>query len=277
MKILNYLFICISLIMLILFLNSEVKREKVSEENENLKYYIEQLKKDLEKYENDPGKLLQEIKDAFDEENNDKLENSWNNIIKFHPQSIERVEAEKIYKLNKQRIEERLSQEKQLKEKEEKERLASLNRLKKKFDDVSGVTWYQNPYFIHYNNINSTSIYIGKDDDSVWLRLKMSYEGDNWIFFEKAYLSYDGNTIDIPFNYYNDRKSENDGGSVWEWIDVSVDSATLSFLRKMVNSKSAKMRLSGKYTETKTLTPKEINAIKDVISGYDILLSGSSN
>ena len=33
---------------------------------------------------------------------------------------------------------------------------------------------------------------MGQKDSIVWLILKMSYQGDNWIFFEQAYLSYEG-------------------------------------------------------------------------------------
>ena len=39
----------------------------------------------------------------------------------------------------------------------------------------------------------------------------------------------------------------------------------------MVNGKSVKMRLSGKYTNTRKLTNTEIKAIKDVLLAYDVL------
>lgn len=102
----------------------------------------------------------------------------------------------------------------------------------------------------------------------------MSYSGDNWIFFESAYLSYDGNTTEIAFNKYEDKESDNSGYGVWEWIDVYVNSDLLSFLEKMANGKSLKMRLSGKYTHTRNLSVSEINAIKDVLLAYDVLTQG---
>ena len=109
---------------------------------------------------------------------------------------------------------------------------------------------------------------------SPWLRLVMSYTGDNWIFFKNAYLSYDEKTKSIAFDEYRDKKSDNSGGAVWEWIDVGVDDALLAYLKNMVNGKSVKMRLSGKYTKTKDLTTTEINAIKDVLLAYDVLENG---
>ena len=98
----------------------------------------------------------------------------------------------------------------------------------------------------------------------------MSYNGDDWIFFENAYLSYDGNTLEIPFDRYRDKKTDNDS-EVWEWIDVLVSDSMLSFIRNMVEGKTPKMRLSGKYSSTRNLSTNEIKAIKDVLAGYDIL------
>ena len=40
----------------------------------------------------------------------------------------------------------------------------------------------------------------------------MSYTGDDWIFFENAYLSYEGNTLEIKFDKYRNKETENKGG-----------------------------------------------------------------
>lgn len=118
------------------------------------------------------------------------------------------------------------------------------------------------------------SVYIGKDSSKTWLRLLMSYKGEDWIFFEKAYLSYEGNTIQIPFDKYKEKDSDNSGGYVWEWIDVKVDSSLLSFLKDFSNGKSQKMRLSGKYVKTRNLSVKEVKALQDVLLAYDVLVNG---
>jgi hypothetical protein len=171
----------------------------------------------------------------------------------------ERILAEKEAEEKRKKIEEK-----------RKKRLEALKKLKKEKDDVSGITWYKQPYFTHYTNTNLTSIYIGSGEYSPWLRLKMSYQGDSWIFFKKAYLSYDGNTKEIIFNEYDDKKSDNDSG-VWEWIDIKVTKDVEDFLREFSKSKNAKMRLSGKYTKTRNLSWKERQGIRDVLNGYDAL------
>jgi len=152
-----------------------------------------------------------------------------------------------------------------------KEKVKMLKSLRKKYDDVSGITWYYNPFFTHYVNSNHTSIYLGCKEGTEWLRLSISYYADDWIFFEKVYLSYDGNTIEIPFNQYSEKETDNDGGKVWEWIDVSVSDDLYLFLRDFSKSKNAKTRLVGKYSKTFNLSTDEIKGIKDVVTGYEIL------
>ncbi len=149
-----------------------------------------------------------------------------------------------------------------------------LSKLKEEHDDVSGITWYYQKYFTHYINTNRISLYIGKKSNSVWLRLKMTYNGDNWIFFENAYISYEGNTQPIYFDRYNDRNTEIEGGFVSEWLDVDIskDKEIINFLYDFAKSTQAKMKLSGKYSKTRTLTQNERQGILDVLEGYDILI-----
>lgn len=237
---------------------------KVSKEKEQLSKELIQVRKDLEGYKMSPKKLCANINQLLKNKDVSKLKEIENKLSKYHPESAE-LKKVKQYREQSEKL---ITQEKVA---AEKKRLKAVNRLKKKYDDVSGITWYQNPYFTHYNDTHLTSIYIGKDDSNVWLRLKMSYCGDDWIFFENAYLSYDGNTQEISFNKYKNKESDNSGGEVWEWIDVSIDSNLLSYLRNMVNGKSIKMRLSGKYTRTRNLSVNEIQGIKDILLAYDVL------
>ena len=97
------------------------------------------------------------------------------------------------------------------------------------------------------------------------------------MFFENAYLSYDENTRKIIFDKYDNKESDNSGGSVWEWIDVSVDEYLLAYLEEMIKGKSIKMRLDGKYTKTRNLSANEINGIKDVLLAYDVLKNEITN
>lgn len=241
----------------------EKKIQSLTSEVTLLRDSLNKVIPELEGYRNSPEKLCSNIDGLYKSGDIYELKSIKDKLEKYHPESKEyKVVKDLISKYEKEQQEEA--------EAEKKKRLQAVSRLRKKYDDINHITWYENPYFRHYTNTNYTSIYIGQNESSIWLRLMMSYEGEDWIFFESAYLSYDGNTFNIPFDKYRDKKTENDT-RVWEWIDVRVSDDLLAFLRKMVNGKSVKMRLSGKYTNTRKLTNTEIKAIKDVLLAYDVL------
>lgn len=241
----------------------ERKIQSLTSEVTLLRDSLNKVMPELEGYRNSPEKLCSNIDELYKSGDIYELKSIKSKLEKYHPESKE-------YAMVKDLVSKYEKEQQEKAEAEKKERLQAVNKLRKKYDDINHITWYENPYFRHYTNTNYTSIYIGQDDSSIWLRLMMSYEGEDWIFFESAYLSYDGNTFDIPFDKYRDKKTENDT-RVWEWIDVRVSDDLLAFLRKMVNGKSVKMRLSGKYTNTRKLTNTEIKAIKDVLLAYDVL------
>ena len=236
--------------------------------NSQLEAEVLSLKQVIENYENTPDRLYSGVAELVNNKDIEGLTALCGKFEKYHPASAEYQKAKSALK--------KLIDEKDARETAEKaKRMQAVNKLKKEYDDVSGRTWYYNPYFTHYNNKNLVSLYIGQKGEHIWLRLKMSYEGEDWIFFENAYLSYDGNTRMILFDKYDDKETDNGyGGRVWEWIDVSVDDALLSYLKDMLNGKTLKMRLSGKYTHTRKLTTNERRALQDVLLAYDVLRNG---
>lgn len=246
---------------------------------------ISELETQIDECKNGADKLLAKIKIAFEEEDFANVKTIYSDFQSRHPEATEFKEAKSIHDQvveiedKRKKEAERLAEEKRkeaerIAAKDKAEKLKALNKLRKNFDDVSGITWYKQPYFTHYTNTNLTSIYMGDNGSNRWLRLMMSYKGDDWIFFERAYLSYDGNTKEIVFNKYDDKETENSGGGVWEWIDLTVTKDVEMFLREFAKSKDAKMRLSGKYTKTRTLTYNERQGILDVLNGYDALEKG---
>ena len=247
---------------------SEREYQALLNENRELKAQVEEYKFELEQYKNTPDVLYAQAKQYIQNKDITKLSEVCDALKKYHPFSQECAKAVKsLNELNKQneaKIAAELSKRRQ-----------AVTKLKKKYDDITSISWYYNPYFTHYNNSNHASIYMGqKGSEKPWLRLEMSYCGSDWIFFDSAYLSYDGNTLQIPFNEYRDKESDNSGSNVWEWIDVPVSDDILGFLKRMVDGKVVKMRLTGKYSYTKTLSSTEVNAIKDVLLGYDVLVKG---
>ena len=170
---------------------------------------ISELEQSLDECQNGADKLITKLRIASDANEYEEVKSIFSEFEERHPDSELYQEAKQLNEAAIKTIERIAEQERLKKEKEaaaerkrieaeRQEKLKALNKLKKNFDDINGTTWYKNPYFIHYNNSNYTSIYIGSKPDVQWLRLVMSYTGDDWIFFEKAFLSYDGNTWEVP-------------------------------------------------------------------------------
>lgn len=231
---------------------------------------ITALEEQLDECQNGAEKLASKIKLSFEEQDHGQVKALFAQMKDRHPESPLFAEADELHAtVVKLEEENRIKEEKRIAAEKEK-KLAALNKLKKSFDDVAGITWYKNPYFTHYTNSNQTSIYMGDNGTSKWIILMMSYYGDSWIFFEKAYLSYEGNTKEIVFDRYKDKETDNDQ-SVWEWIELPVKESDIPFLREFASSKDAKMRLVGKYSKTRNLSQNEKKGILDVLDGYEVL------
>jgi hypothetical protein len=239
------------------------EKKNLEENNKVLRDSIILLTKDIEGYRYTPDKLLMSAQNKFKDKNRNELNIILDQLYTYHPTSKEYKQVESMLVTLDKMIADKAKKEKA-------QRMRAVTKLRKKYDDVSGITWYYNPYFTHYTNSNLTSLYMGQKDNDVWLCLRMSYYGDDWIFFENAYLSYDGNTKEIIFDKYKDKETDSDT-EVWEWIDVPVFDDLLKFLEEMSKGKVLKMRLSGKYTKTRSLSSKEINAMKDILLAYDVL------
>jgi hypothetical protein len=240
---------------------SKTEYQKLQNENIRLLAEIDELK-------NSAPKLLATINIKFEEKNYQECKQVFEKLKTNFPESNEFKNAKLI--IDKIEATEFKEKQKAVQNaaKQEEAKLSALQKLKKTFDDVSGTTWYKNRYFTHFTNTNHVSIYMGKTEGSnPWIRLYASYHGDDWIFFEQVYLSYDGITKQVVFDKYNDKETDSNT-DVWEWIDLTADDEMLEFLWNLGNSKEAKVRFSGKYTKTRVLSSDEKNGIKDVLLGY---------
>ena len=264
-----------SIMMLIALLtgcNSKAEKEntglnsnsELSSNVDSLEAVVKTMRINLDGNNNSPEELCANIDELFKANKDKELKEIATKLRTFHPESPELKKVEEyIYKIEQNYLKEQ--------EQIKAERMKVVDVLNKDYDDINGITWYKSKVVNHDVWSNKASLYIGKNKSQVWLRMLMSYYGSNWIFFEYAYLSYDGNTIEIPFDRYRDKKTENSGGMVWEWIDIKVESNILSYLKKFVKGDKPKMRLSGKYTETRNLSANEIKAMKEILLAYDVL------
>lgn len=148
----------------------------------------------------------------------------------------------------------------------------NLLKLKKIKDEFEGITWYKTTQFHNWNVNNKVYVYVGETERNAWTRIYVSYFGDDWIFFDKIIFLVDGDPIELPFDDYKEKKTEVVSGGVYEWVDVlGADYAIL--LSRIIMAKTVKIKLSGKYSYSWTLSKSEKEGIKDAVYGYYYLNS----
>lgn len=149
---------------------------------------------------------------------------------------------------------------------------AALSKLKADYDKVEGTTWYEPSAMPKYIDTRSYVLpYIGrKDSGHSWLRLKMNYTGDNWIFWTDITFVIDGERHYKSFSYY-DITRDNDS-DVWEYADISVSDSDIELLTKIANSKETIVRFEGDNRQKDiTISAADKTAIKQVLDAYAIL------
>lgn len=157
---------------------------------------------------------------------------------------------------------------------EKKAKAAKLERMKKpmrkKVDDMEGTTWYYAPSTPHYTNRNSFHVYMGEKDGTVWLRLRIQYYADDWLFIQKYVVKADSALYTIiPMSRV---ETDNDGGKIWETLDESVSKTDYIMLRDISQAKVVKVRFSGRqYSNDRVLSAAEKQGVAQMLDLYEAM------
>ncbi len=162
----------------------------------------------------------------------------------------------------------------EVKRAEEKQLAIYRNALKKmriETDKFNGTKFYTDRSTPYYANYSTFHIYIGKmEGGDPYLRLKVRYSDDDWLFVESASINIDGDVRDLDVGSDWDR--DNGSGDIWEWVDVNATESHLSLVRDIINSKSAVIRYFGsKYRDDRTITSAQKRALQNVLDAYEAL------
>ena len=113
-------------------------------------------------------------------------------------------------------------------------------------------------------------LYIGFTEENTWLRLKVKYYGDNWLFVNSFTVAADDYRWQSP-NYQF--KRDHSGGNVWEWIDVAVAEKELEIAKKLASSEKSTIRFRGqKYYSDQQLTQDQKDSIKQMLKIHSLLI-----
>ncbi len=113
--------------------------------------------------------------------------------------------------------------------------------------------------------------YIGRNEDSIWLRLVCNYTGGDWVFFEKIIYAVDDERYTDTFDYY-DVVRDNGGSDVWEYVDTRAYELDVEMLWEIADSTETIVRFEGSdYYYDFTVSETDKQAIREVLTAYEAL------
>ena len=157
----------------------------------------------------------------------------------------------------------------------------AASTFRTKYDQVQNITWYYPSSAPEYVNTRCTVYpYIGKyDSGRLYMRMKFNYTGDRWVFFDNIIVSIDGSNYTLPTGA-GEHKRDNQGGDVWETLDMSVDESGTNYeqaialmLPMIARSEQTIVRFQGDERQYDlTVSQADKDGILDILYGYEYLL-----
>lgn len=190
----------------------------------------------------------------------------YRDLAKLRPENAEYVQKVEHYKKALEREKEAEARSR------EQEQRAAIAAMRTKTDEIEGITWYHDRSTTPYDNNNSFHLYIGRrGEGQPWLRLRLQYVGDDWLFIEKYTIAADDRRFTIVAGYGNVER-DNEGGEVWEWYDIPAGSTEIAIVESVIDAKKAIIRSEGKtYRKDRTITAIEKQALRRVLTAYEAM------
>lgn len=155
------------------------------------------------------------------------------------------------------------------------EKEETIKKYKKSFDEqydeFQEITWVKpknRPEFINQNAMYA--YFCIKDEKPCNFRFRFQYFDDDWLFVKKMIFNIDGDNITITPSMKRDCNSS----GIWEYCDVHIHlmgEITESFIERLVEAKTVKVRLYGKYSDTRNITKRQLETLKNTYEYYKAL------
>nr|MDA3843623.1 hypothetical protein [Candidatus Kapabacteria bacterium] len=160
------------------------------------------------------------------------------------------------------------------KARKEKQRMANATKkMRKTKDDMNDITWYRDKSSPRFTNINGFFCYIGnKDKSNPWLRIRIQYVADDWLFIEKYIINVDGKKYTISEQKSGEIETDNGSGDIWEWLDRTVSNDEYEIIKAIAHGNKVKIRYVGRqYHKDKTISGRQKQALRNIIDAYEAL------
>lgn len=265
----------------------EQDHTRVVAERDSLVAVLAATTKELDAYRFDPDRMLAQARLAFDSADYEKARTLASQLVTRHPQVTqagvarelagraertmteitarrEKARADSVARVEKARTDSLAAVERR--------RTAAIRALRKKTDDVSGITFYYAPGNGQFVNSRSEMLlYIAKGSYSPSLYLTLRYVDDDWLFIQAYTIKADDQTFFFPVDY-GDVERDNGYGGIWEWHTRSAGSRELAMVRAVVASRRAVLRYHGQqYNNDRVITAAEKRALQQILDAYDVM------
>lgn len=118
---------------------------------------------------------------------------------------------------------------------------------------------------------SGAELYIGLNDNAEWLRFKVKYYDDDWLFVKSYKVAADDYRWQSPKISFD---RDNSGGDVWEWADLSATESHVEAAKALANAKKSTIRFQGnKYYSDKLLADDQKNGIKGILRLFELMES----
>jgi hypothetical protein len=146
---------------------------------------------------------------------------------------------------------------------------AAIQKMRRKEDKIQGITWFLDKSTPDTNNRNNVHLYIGQKGSDVWLRWKLQYASDSWLFAKAYIVAADDKRFESRARFERDHHT-----TIWEWHDTTVGKPELEVVQAIIGAKDVTIRYVGdKYHDDRKVSPQEKQALKNVLDAY-IALGG---
>lgn len=148
----------------------------------------------------------------------------------------------------------------------------TLSNFRKKLDKIEQVVWYSShPQSDTFSN--RIEAYIGDKGGLFFLRMKIMYRGDDWVFMDRVKFVIDGSPMEYQFGVSDvkrDNSVENGESVVYEWSDTFVKKEQYVLLKKIASGKKVEMRYIGRqYKNDRKISQTEIQSISKILKAFE--------
>lgn len=149
-----------------------------------------------------------------------------------------------------------------------------LSGFKKKTDKMEGITWYSS-HPQSESVTNKVETYMGQKNGHYWLRLKIMYKGDDWLFIKGIKFLIDGSSYEYNPSFIDVKRDSGSDGydvKVWEWVDIPVKRDQYNILKMIAAGKEREMRYIGQqYYKDRKINESERKSIAKMIEAFEAL------